>query len=511
MKRLHELVQRQTVAAQTDTVPQPTPSLAVIDYDERRYSYCDLDRLSDVMAERLTAHGARAGDRVIVLSENCATHIVAILALSKLNAWIVFMNARVTDTELDRVLNASGARCIIYTPEVSPSSAKHADTFGGVDLGQLDCGKLLVSPVRDVAVEPLDDSDEQVCAMFYTTGTTGAPKGVMLSHANLLFMAQASAQLRSLSPQDQLLSVLPGTHVFAFGSSLLSVLNAGATIRLMPRFDPTAVLTALTEGATLFSAVPQMYALLLKQLKTDGLSTAPNTLRYMSSGGAPLDPSWKQEVQNAFGCHLHNGYGMTEASPIVAATGTDEQRSDTSVGRALAGTEVIIHNPNAEGVGEVWLRGPNVMKGYYGNPEATAETITADGFLRTGDLATMDPDGALHLVGRCKELIIHSGFNVYPPEVEAALNAHPNIVHSAVVGRARNGNEDVLGFVTLRDPDQQEDLRNWLRDKLAPYKIPLHIVVADALPQASTGKILKAKLLPVFDAELTELDKGLDA
>lgn len=500
MQRLHELVSRNA-----------SETLAVIDHDTRRFTYADLENQSDQMAQRLAAHGVRGGDRVVLLSENCASHVVAILALSKLDAWIVFMNARVTNAELDRVMAGSQARCIVYTPEVSPSALKHAESFGGTDLGMLECGQLLVSPVKDVEIEPVEQGPEQVCAMFYTTGTTGAPKGVMLTHANLLFMAQASSQLRHLTPEDQLLSVLPGTHVFAFGSSLLSILNAGACIRLMPRFDPAEVLKAISEGATLFSAVPQMYALLLKQLKDTGKTKAENTLRYMSSGGAPLDPGWKLAIQNAFDCHLQNGYGMTEASPVIAATRAGEDREDISVGRALDGIEVIIHDANEEGVGEVWVRGANVMKGYYKNPEATADAITEDGFLRTGDLARMDTDGALHLVGRSKELIIHSGFNVYPPEVESALNAHPNVVHSAVVGRSRNGNEDVLGFVTLRDPSQQEDLRAWLRDKLAPYKIPMLILASDALPQASTGKILKSDLLTVFAEELSKLESHSNA
>lgn len=500
MKRLHQLIQGHSADL-----------LAVVDHDKREFSYGDLEKLSDQMAEKLAAHGVRGGDRVILLAENSATYVVAILALSKLDAWNILINARATDAEIERVMNAAGVRCIIYTPEASLNTNAHIETFGGEDLGTLDSGQLLVSPVRDVEVEPVEPGDEQVCAMFYTTGTTGAPKGVMLTHANLLFMGQTSGKLRTISVTDQLLNVLPGTHVFAFGASLLSILSKGASIRMMPRFDPAVVLEAIQEGPTLFSAVPQMYALLLKQLKMTGASTVKNNLRYLSSGGSPLDPAWKGAIQQAFGCHLHNGYGMTEASPIIAATRLGETREDVSVGRPLDEIEVVLHDPDSEGVGEVWVRGQNVMKGYYRNPEATAEAITEDGFLRTGDLAKQDPDGALHLVGRSKELIIHSGFNIYPAEVESALNSHAAVVQSAVVGRPRNGNEDVLAFVTLRESVSSQELRGWVRNLLAPYKTPLHIVVVEALPQAATGKILKKNLITTFAAQLSEQDSKLDA
>jgi acyl-CoA synthetase (AMP-forming)/AMP-acid ligase II len=217
------------------------------------------------------------------------------------------------------------------------------------------------------------------------------------------------------------------------------------------------------------------------------------------SGGAPLTPALKAEFEAAFGIPLHNGYGMTEASPSICQTRMEAPRADCSVGTPIPGIEVRLHGAEGdpEGVGEIRVRGPNVMKGYYRAAEASAEAVTADGWLCTGDLGRIDADGAFHVVGRSKELIIRSGFNVYPVEVEGVLNAHPGIVQSAVVGRTVEGNEEVVAFIeVVRDapPLAEAELRAYLRERLSPYKLPSEIVVLEQLPAAATGKILKKEL-----------------
>ena len=280
------------------------------------------------------------------------------------------------------------------------------------------------------------------------------------------------------------------------------MIKAGACLHVVARFDAARALAALAhDGLTIFQGVPAMYARMLEQLPAGARVTAPR-LRYLYAGGSPLDRTLKAAVEQRFGLPLHNGYGLTECSPTVSQTRLAAPRDDTSVGPPIPGIGVRIVKPDGadadpDGVGELWVRGPNVMKGYYRDPEATADAITADGWLRTGDLARLAPDGALFIVGRLKELIIRSGLNVYPIEVETVLNAHPAVSQSVVVGRELpDGNEDVIAFVELaanRDATAAE-LAAFASDRLAPYKRPSEIRVMRALPASATGKVLRGQL-----------------
>ncbi|HBZ44235.1 MAG TPA: hypothetical protein DEO85_09315 [Maritimibacter sp.] len=226
----------------------------------------------------------------------------------------------------------------------------------------------------------------------------------------------------------------------------------------------------------------------------------------MSSGGAPLDPAWKERIEATFGLPLHNGYGLTETSPGVCGGSNARPRKDLALGEILPGVECIVDEPDEHGVGELLIRGPNIMKGYYRNPEATREAIREDGFFRSGDFAKIDPDGAVWLMGRKKELIIRSGFNVYPPEVEAMLTRHPDVAQTAVVGRPVPGNEEIIAFVTAKAGTKAADLKGFLHDHLVAYKVPQHIVVIDDFPRAATGKILKHKLVDLYADELDRRD-----
>lgn len=495
MQRIHDLIADQDASA-----------VAIFDHNGSVFTYGDLRIAVDLAADTLRSHGVRAGDRVVVLAENCATYAVAVLALSLLDAWIVPLNARASGRELETVLSHSRARCLIATTDVSEDAKTHAKRLNAASIRALPCGDLVVSPLRDVEAEPVLQNDTQVAAILYTTGTSGVPKGVMLTHKNLLFMASASATVRQASAKDQALVALPATHIFGFSSIVLTTLFAGGSLRFQPRFDPEQVIHAAQSGATMFSGVPQMFAHILKYCGQNGLKRIETSLRYMSSGGSPLDPGWKRRIEEIFGCAVQNGYGMTEASPGIAVTRIEDVTRDDSVGHALEGVDVRLDRPGADGVGELLVRGNNVMKGYYRDPEATAFVFSSDGYLRTGDLARIDCSGSIYIVGRCKELIIHSGFNVYPPEIETALNAHPAVTQAAVIGRPRDGNEDVLAFVTLNSDATETDLKDHLRQMLVNYKVPLHIVIAKDLPEAATGKILKSDLLRYFAAEITTLD-----
>jgi acyl-CoA synthetase (AMP-forming)/AMP-acid ligase II len=481
------------------TVASRTPDAPALIEDGRTISYRQLVEAIDRQAALLRELGVRPGDRVLLVSENCAAQVALVFAAATLDAWIVNVNARLSAPELEAIRVHSGARVNAYTAAVSPEARAHAEHAGARAYGDLMIGPLN----EDCAPEP--QAAEPIAALVYTTGTTGQPKGVMLSHRNLLFVAAVSSRLRGLVPQDRAWGVLPISHVYGLTSVMLGTLCAGACLQLAPRFTPDGMLAAIRdEGLTIVQGVPAMYARMLEKL---GDQPLPSKLRFAYAGGSPLDPDLKRRVESALGVPLHNGYGLSEAAPTVSQTRLDAPRADTSVGTAIPGVELRIVGKDGVDLaggraGELWVRGPNVMQGYYRAPEQTVDAIKAGGWLNTGDMARQDPDGALFIVGRTRELIIRSGFNVFPLEVETVLNAHPAVTQSAVVGRLQaDGNEEVVAFVqpaprargsTHGGTQLSADaLRAWAAERLAPYKRPSRIVLMEALPAAATGKVLK--------------------
>ena len=343
---------------------------------------------------------------------------------------------------------------------------------------------------------------EQVAALIYTSGTTGSPKGVMLTHHNLLFIAAVSSTLRNITKIDRVYGVLPISHVYGLASVCLGSLFGGACIRLEPRYNPEKMIDALAnQGITVCQGVPAMYATLLEKLRAESYAPHFPSLRFIYAGGSPLHPVLKRDVEAQLGLTLNNGYGMTEASPTVSQTRLEEHRTDCSVGRVIPGVEVRIVNQESDDVaagevGELWVRGPNVMKGYYRNSELTESTINSEGWLSTGDLGHRDAAGALFIVGRTKDLIIRSGFNVYPVEVEGVLNSHADVTQSAVVGYEVDGNEQVVAFVERTSGSNLDEitLMNFAANALAPYKRPTRIIFMSPLPHAASGKLLKHHL-----------------
>lgn len=495
MERLHQVLEN-----------APLDRVALIDFDGRETTYGALIAEVDRLVEILRNHGVRAGDRVILVAENSTLYAAVVLAVSRLDAWLVLVNARQSATEIGAIEAHATPRCVIYTHQVSSAARDHANRMGAAKIGEISCGAVWATPAADVTVEPVEEDGNQVAVLLYTTGTTSAPKGVMLTHSNLLFSASNSARYNRLLPEDRVIGVLPGTHIFSLASVWLPAMIAGASLQFVARFDPAKVVELLRGGVTRFPAVPQMFAAIMQHLDAQGESLNAPSLVNIMTGGAPLDPGLKTRVERVFGLQLNNGYGLTETSPSVASTHNDFPQTDIGVGKPYAWIDVRIFEPDSDGIGEIQVRGENVMKGYYRDPERTAQVMTEDNFFCTGDLGRIDERGGLHVVGRLKELIIRSGFNVHPPEIEAMLSRHPDVYQVAVIGRAVPGNEEILAFVKTGGAVSEDELKEWLREQLVAYKVPSHVFIVDNYPEAATGKILKHKLLGHFSDLIASRD-----
>jgi acyl-CoA synthetase (AMP-forming)/AMP-acid ligase II len=448
--------------------------------------------------------GVRPGDRVMIVGENCREFVAILLATAAIDAWPVLVNARLSAREVDQIRDHCGARCIVYTTGASPHASDHAKRHGATaeeieKMGSIAVGSLNAS-VEPELIDP--DISQRVAALIYTSGTTGTPKGVMLTHRNVLFMAAGAAKIRSLTPEDRLFGVLPMTHAVGLSVVLLGSLFSGASVYLAPRFDPmTASATLRNEKLTIMLGAPATFNQFLQYAKLRGAESVKfPSLRIISASGAPLDAATKSATEALFGLHLHHGYGITECSPTIAQTRVEAPRSDLSIGPPFPGVEIKLVGPDRKSVpegeaGELWVRGPNVMKGYYRASEETAAAIDGEGWYNSHDLARLE-DGNLFIVGRTKDLIVHRGFNVYPAEVEAVLNAHPAVVQSAVVGRRVDGDEEVIAFVQM-SPESHlttADLAEYASRHLAMYKRPSEIILVTSMPLTPTGKIAKAEL-----------------
>jgi len=496
LKRIHQIVDEWAVR---------TPNAAALRDRYANISYGELTAISEKLADELVQRGVRGGDRILIVGENCVSACIIVMAISRLDAWSSFVNARLSPREIDSIIEHATPRLTLYTCHVSENAKAHSARHQAAPLPMPALGDIHVGACNESTVPETvyEGAEQQVASMVYTSGTSGSPKGVMLTHAGLLFAANQACTSRRMQPGDLLYGVLPMAHVVGLVTQFLGAMLGGAAVLLEPRFSASQALHILfNEKVSLFVGVPAMYARLLEQVQKEPSGTRQHALRCIGTSGAPLTPQLKKEVESLFGLPLNNGYGLTETSPTVAQTHIDQVRQDCSVGSPIPGIEISIVDTDGKPVqpgevGTLRIRGPNVMKGYYRNPELTREAISPEGWFNSGDMVRQDPDGALHIAGRSKELIIRSGFNVYPLEVEQAINSHPCVVHSAVVGRTVEHNEEVVAFIELNRPAQttdEADFREYLRARLSPYKLPADIRFLQALPTAPTGKILKNAL-----------------
>ena len=472
----------------------------------RATSVAGLATMTDAVEAELRADGVRPGDRVMVVAENCAEHVALLLACSRIGAWSCGLNARLAPAEVSAFQAKADPRTVYYTAAVSDAAAAHAHS-GGARASVLP--GLSRSAVATASEPEPGALATQVAAVIFTSGTTGAPKGVLVSHHGLLHFAEVSARSRGLTPADRVYAFLPMTHIFGLATVLTAALAAGSTLVLRSRFEPADLADALArQGVSQLLGPPTLFARLLAWLDAQRIERpmAP-ALRYLYTGSAPMDMPLKAQVEARFGLPLHHGYGLSEyaGSLILTSLAPDGQpRRDNAVGFLAEGAEIRIVDAQGQDLpagtpGELWIRGPGLMPGYWRDAAATDAVMRPGGWYATGDLARTDPaDGAVFIVGRLKEMIIRSGFNVYPAEVEAVLNDHPAIRHSAVVGhREDDGNEAVVAFVELR-ADATLDLaalKPWLAERLSAYKRPARVVVVEALPVTPNGKVLKRRLL----------------
>ncbi len=477
--------------------------------DRDGLSYQALDRASDGIAAAAASAGIGDGDRVGLLCVNGAEFVIAYLGILKVGATVVPLNLMLNPREIAYILADSGARGLIHHQALDAAAEAALEGLPQVewrvrigetpDRRSLDFGAL----TRTLAPAPpeLDpDRGDEVAAILYTSGTTGRPKGAMLTHRNLLSNCDSVAQALLFNEGDRVLVVLPMFHAFAATVGMLTPLMNGLALVPLARFEPKLVSRAIEEhGASVFLGVPSMYGTLLRL--DDAAVALWRGVRICVSGGAAMPVALMSAFEARFGVPVLEGDGPTECSPVTCVNPVHGVRKPGSVGLPVPGVEMRILDEAGREVsdgshGEVCVRGPNVMRGYFGLPDATRESFHGDWF-RTGDLGYRDEDGYYFLVDRIKDLIITNGMNVYPRVIEEVLYSHPSIAEAAVVGDPEPLHGEVpVAHVALK-PDTTAtpaEIRSWCRQNLGRHEIPRRVILHAALPRNAAGKILKREL-----------------
>ncbi len=477
------------------------PDKTALKMDGVELSYAALDEASARAASLLRARGVQPGDRVGLMLPNVPYFAIAYYGILRAGGVVVPMNVLFKGREVGFILGDSGARVLLAWHDFAEGAEAGADEAGAEALivrpGEFEHLLTGVEPFDEVVER--DGSDTAV--ILYTSGTTGTPKGAQLTHSNLGRNAEISIALFSFDEETVVLGSLPLFHSFGQTCTLNAGIKAGATITLLPRFDAGRALEIMArDSVNVFQGVPTMYGALLNH--PDRESFDPSKLRVCASGGASLPVELLHAFERAFGCPILEGYGLSETSPVASFNQPGQERKPGSIGTPIDGVEMRIVDadrrelPQGE-VGEIAIRGHNVMKGYWGRPDATAEAISEDGWFSSGDLARMDEDGYFFIVDRKKDMIIRGGFNIYPRELEEVLYEHPAVREAAVVGipHAELG-EEVGAAVALKDgvDATAEELREFVKAQVAAYKYPRKIWFLDDLPKTATGKILKREI-----------------
>jgi long-chain acyl-CoA synthetase len=457
----------------------------------------------------LTSLGLQPGDRVGIVAANNWYFVVSYLAVLGAGLVAVPLNPTSPLPEIEGELAAIGARAVITGPRgkaavTSLDRAKlpaleHVIASDGGVGGEVVRLDDLLSADPAPAVER---AATDLAVLIFTSGTAGAPKAAMLTHGNLLSNLEQCQDHpgRRQGPDDVVFGVLPLSHIFGLNVVLGLSLVAGSTLLLIERFDPTSGIESVVDhGVTVISGVPTMWSAwaTLPGAPADAFAK----VRLATSGAAKLDPEVRQAIRHRFDLDLHEGYGLTEASPVVTS-GSGVEAPEGSIGVPLPGQRLRLVDPSGDDAligdaGEIWVQGPNVFAGYWDDPDATANALTPDGWLRTGDVAVVDDDGFLFLVDRVKDLIIVSGFNVYPAEVEEVLASHPAVAQAAVIGVPHpHSGEAVKAYVVIEAGTsvEEDELIDHCEAHLARYKCPQKVMFVDEIPQSATGKVLRKEL-----------------
>ncbi len=478
------------------------PDHAAIKLDDIELSYGALDGASAHIAGLLAEHGFERGDRVGIMLPNVPYFPVVYYGVLRAGGIVVPMNVLLRKREVAYYLSDSGAKLLFAWHGFAEDAQAGAEQEG------TEC--LLVTPgefeqqvgaaTPDTAVA--DTADDDTAVLLYTSGTTGQPKGAELTHANLTLNARGSAALFDLGSEGILLGALPLFHSFGQTCGMNATISDGGTLTLLPRFEPAKALEIIQrDQVNAFQGVPTMYGAMLHHPERESYDVS--SVQLCSSGGSAMPVELLRAFEEAFGCKILEGYGLSESSPVASFNHRDRERKPGSIGTPIRNVEMRVVDDEgdevAQGeVGEIVIRGYNVMKGYWQRPEATAETIV-DGWLHTGDMGRIDEDGYFYVVDRKKELIIRGGYNVYPREIEEVLYEHPAVREAAVVGVPHDEyGEEVGAAVALKDGAEAtpDELRDFVKGQVAAYKYPRVVWLVDDLPKGPTGKILKREISP---------------
>lgn len=474
-----------------------TPDAPALREGERAWTFAQLRTGIRGAMEELTRRGVRPGDRVLVVVPTSAEFVLTYHAVLALGATAVTVNPLCTQRELTHFVQDAGCTFAIGWHEGSQALTATAQECG-LQTWVLEPGCV---PQPEGAPDPAPVATDDPAVLLYTSGTTGAPKGAILTHGNLLGCGASLAEALDLGPRESMGTALPLFHVFGQSSVMFTVYTAGGCLSLQRPFDPAGLLRmAADQQLTAVAGVPTMWNAML-HADTDVTPQDLTSLRLACSGGAALPLQVAKAFRERFGAVVLDGYGLSETAGAATFNRADLPRKEMSVGRALPGGALAIFDDDRNQLppgetGEVAIAGPYVMSGYWQRPDATAAVFEGEWFL-TGDIGRMDEDGDLWIVDRKKDLVIRGGYNVYPREIEEVLYGHPDIREAAVIGVPDERLGEEIAAVVTPQPGahiQPAALRAWLEERLAAYKVPRIYQLVEELPKGATGKILKRAL-----------------
>jgi len=481
---------------------QNDPDHVAVKLDDVELTYAQLDEASARLAGLLDEHGFSAGARVGIMLPNVPYFPVVYYGILRAGGIVVPMNVLLKKREVAFYLEDSGAKLLFAWDGFAEDANAGAEEAGAecvlVKLGEFDQQVGAAGAVSEV----VDADDDDTAVILYTSGTTGTPKGAELTHGNLRRNAEASRGLFGLGSDAVTLGALPLFHSFGQTCAMNATLGGGGTLTLIPRFDPGKALEIMQrDHVNIFQGVPTMYNAMLNFADRGQFDTSSVTV--CASGGSAMPVELMRGFEKAFKCKVLEGYGLSESSPVASFNHPDRERKPGSIGTPIEGVQMKIVDEDGNAVeqgkvGEIVIRGHNVMKGYWNKPEATEATVRG-GWLHTGDMGKVDEDGYFFIVDRKKDMIIRGGYNVYPREIEEVLYEHPDVLEAAVLGIPHDEyGEEVAAAVALKEGAEvsAEQLRDFVKEQVAGYKYPRRIWFVDDLPKGPTGKILKREIEP---------------